>query len=371
MFTRYFIIIALCLFVIIGCGRFDNEYTSIVSSDEVSTLRVSCVNFLGVPTMCAVINETTRTIRIESLVTEIVNRIVKKEVVTEVPVEKIVTRVETRYILTGKEVDIEAIVVYIIARIKEYVEPTDIIDVPIDVIVDETTESITNAPPPDGVTTLGDIRDEKPLPPSPPDDNKDTEGTPAPNPEDDGTDGGSNDGGSEDDGTPLGSTPGTDDMDGGSNDDGSEGGVSPENLPGPDNPGGTTEGGAIEKLQVRIGPKKMAFPPILNQPGLSIGITCQVGGTTIHPRMYSFVVFREDRRKKWWGVKVWCEVPSGLNDSDTTISVNVNDFSRWCGLTTGDISVSKFFENPDGSSYGGGSVTAGIELSPYPVPVMQ
>ena len=85
MFTRYFIIIALCLFVIIGCGRFDNEYTSIVSPDEVSTLRVSCVSFLGVPTMCAVINETTRTIRIESIVTEIVNRIVKKEVVTEVP----------------------------------------------------------------------------------------------------------------------------------------------------------------------------------------------------------------------------------------------------------------------------------------------
>lgn len=154
MFTRYFIIIALCLFVIIGCGRFDNEYTSVTSSDEVNTVRVSCVNFLGVPTMCAVINETTRTIRIESLVTEIVNRIVKKEVVTEVPVEKIVTRVETRYILTGKEVDIEEIVKYIIARIKEYVEPTDIVDVPIEVIVDETTESITNAPPPDNVTTL-------------------------------------------------------------------------------------------------------------------------------------------------------------------------------------------------------------------------
>ena len=315
--------------MVVGCGRFDNEYTSIVSPDEVSTLRVSCVNFLGVPTMCAVINETTRTIRIESIVTEIVNRIVKKEVATEVPVEKIVTRVETRYIVTGKEVDIEEIVEYIIARIKEYVEPTDIINVPTEVIVDETTESIINPPPPDNVTTLGDIRDEKP--PPPPD-------------EDDGTDGGSNDGGS-------------------------EGGVSPENLPGPDNPGGTTEGGAIEKLQVRIGPKKMAFPPILNQPGLSIGITCQVGGNTIHPRMYSFVVFREDSRKKWWGVSVWCEVPSGLNDPDTTISVNVNDFSRWCGLTTGDISVSKFFENPDGSSYGGGSVAAQIELSPNPVPV--
>ena len=84
--------------------------------------------------------------------------------------------------------------------------------------------------------------------------------------------------------------------------------------------------------------------------------------------MYSFVVFREDSRKKWWGVSVWCEVPSGLNDSDTTISVNVNDFSRWCGLTTGDISVSKLFENPDGSSHGGGSVAAVINLSPYPVP---
>ena len=384
--------------MVVGCGRFDNEYTSIVSPDEVSTLRVSCVNFLGVPTMCAVINETTRTIRIESIVTEIVNRIVKKEVATEVPVEKIVTRVETRYIVTRKEVDISEIVEYIIARIKEYVEPTDIINVPTEVIVDETTESIINPPPPNKdkeETTLGGIRDETPTPiPIPPPD-EDKDGTADPNSEDDEPDGGSNDDGSEDDGTdggsnddgseggtPLGSTPGTDDMDGGSNDGGSEddgtdggsndggseGGVSPENLPGPDNPGGTTEGGAIEKLQVRIGPKKMAFPPILNQPGLSIGITCQVGGNTIHPRMYSFVVFREDSRKQW-GVSVWCEVPSGLNDSDTTISVNVNDFSRWCGLTTGDISVSKFIQNPDGSSHGGGSVAAQIELSPNPVPV--
>ena len=360
--------------MVVGCGRFDNEYTSIVSPDEVSTLRVSCVSFLGVPTMCAVINETTRTIRIENIVTEIVNRIVKKEVVTEVPVEKIVTRVETRYIVTRKEVDIEEIVEYIIARIKEYVESTDLIDVPIDVIVDETTESIINPPPPNKdkeETTLGGIRDETPTPiPIPPPD-EDKDGTADPNSEDDEPDGGSNDDGSEDDGTDGGSNDdGSEDdgTDGGSNNGGPEGGTSPENLPGPDNPGGTTEGGAIEKLQVRIGPKKMAFPPILNQPGLSIGITCQVGGTTIHPRMYSFVVFREDSRKKWWGVSVWCEVPSGLNDPDTTISVNVSDFSRWCGLTTGDISVSKFFENPDGSSHGGGSVAAGIELSPNPVP---
>ena len=220
-------------------------------------------------------------------------------------------------------------------------------------------------------TTLGGIRDETPTPiPIPPPD-EDKDGTADPNSEDDEPDGGSNDDGSEDDGTDGGSNDdGSEDdgTDGGSNNGGPEGGTSPENLPGPDNPGGTTEGGAIEKLQVHIGPKEMAFPPILNQPGLSIGITCQVGGTTIHPRMYSFVVFREDRRKKWWGVSVWCEVPSGLNDSATTISVNVNDFSRWCGLTTGDISVSKLFENPDGSSHGGGSVAAVINLSPNPVP---
>ena len=175
--------------MVVGCGRFDNEYTSIVSPDEVSTLRVSCVSFLGVPTMCAVINETTRTIRIENIVTEIVNRIVKKEVVTEVPVEKIVTRVETRYIVTRKEVDIEEIVEYIIARIKEYVESTDIIDVPIDVIVDETTESIINPPPPNKdkeETTLGGIRDETPTPiPIPPPD-EDKDGTADPNSEDDG-----------------------------------------------------------------------------------------------------------------------------------------------------------------------------------------
>ena len=303
--------------MVVGCGRFDNEYTSIVSSDEVSTLRVSCVNFLGVPTMCAVINETTRTIRIESIVTEIVNRIVKKEVVTEVPIEKIVIRVETRYIVTSKEVDIEEIVVYIIARIKEYVQPTDIIDVPIEDIVDETTESITNAPPPGNTTTLGDIRDEKPDPIPPV--NDDTEGTPAPNPEDNGTDGGSNDGGT-------------------------------------------------HKLQVRIGPKSVTSRPSIDQPGLDIRITCQIDGNTIYPSINSRSLFKGDNWKQW-GLSVWCQVPSNTNGSDVTIHVNVSDTGRWCGLTTSDVSVSRFLQNPNGSSYSVGSVDALINLSPNPMPV--
>ena len=242
--------------MVVGCGRFDNEYTSIVSPDEVSTLRVSCVNFLGVPTMCAVINETTRTIRIESIVTEIVNRIVKKEVATEVPVEKIVTRVETRYIVTRKEVDISEIVEYIIARIKEYVEPTDIINVPTEVIVDETTESIINPPPPNKdkeETTLGGIRDETPTPiPIPPPD-EDKDGTADPNSEDDEPDGGSNDDGSEDDGT-----------DGGSNDDGSE-------------DDGTDDTGAqmmvAPKMTGRTGAQMMVAPKVGFHPKISLGPT--------------------------------------------------------------------------------------------------
>ena len=175
--------------------------------------------------------------------------------------------------------------------------------------------------------------------------------------ENDGTDDDSNNGGSEG-GTPLGSTPGTD-PNGDSNDDGSETDTTPWTPP---------EGGPTERLQVSIGPKRMAFPPPVSQPGVTIGITCQIGDETIHPRLDSFSVFRGDR---WnlWGVSVWCDVPSNLSDSDTTIHVNASDFSRWCGLTTADIGITKYVQNPDGTSNSVGSMAAGIELSPDPMPV--
>ena len=373
---------------------------------------MSCVNFLGVPTMCAVINETTRTVRIETIVTNIVERIVEKEVVTEVPIEQIVRRVETQYIVTGREVDIEEIVKYVIERIAEYVQPDDLIDVPTDVIVDETTDYITNPPPPNQdkeETTLGGIRDETltpiPIPPS----GEDKEETRDPNSEDGGTEGGTEGGGTDGstppenidvpegtDGGTDGSTPpenidvpeGTDGGTDGSTppenidvpegtDGGTDGSTPPENIDVPEGTDGGTEGDRTPwtpedvptvRLQVSIGPKKMDSPPSITQPGLTGSVTCQIEGNTVHPGLYSYSVFTAGSGNQW-GVEFWCEVPADIDDSHTTIHVNVNDFERWCGLTTEDIRVSKFNENNDRSLRSIGSMNALIKLSPNPVPV--
>ena len=167
MFKRQIIIILLSVSLLFGCERFENQRYMVVKSDEVSTVTVRCYKVLGVPSMCAYINETTRTVRIEDVVTRIIERIVKRQVITEVPVEKIVTQVEIRYINNSKEVNIEEIVVTIIERIKKYVKPTDIIDVATEVIVDETTDYISEAPRPDDrtdvpfiSTPVGDIKSE-------------------------------------------------------------------------------------------------------------------------------------------------------------------------------------------------------------------
>ena len=382
LFKRHFIITTLCILTIIGCGRFDNEYTSVISPDEVSNLKVSCVNFLGVPTMCAVINETTKTVRVETIVSNIVERIVKKEVVTEVPVEQIVKRVETRYIVTGKKVDIEEIVKYVIARIKEYVPLDDIINVPTDVIVDETTDYITNPPPPNkdkDNTTLGGIRDETPIPipiPTPDEDNDETTdpnsegGTDNGTNNDGGSEGGTDNGTNNDGGSEDGTTPGTDSeptrppntqnapTNGNVNDGGSEGGTTPRTIP---------VDGTRQRLHVQIGPRKMDFQPSLSQPGLDFSVTCNVDGNIIHPSLDTYSIFRKD---KWnfWGVQFWCDIPPDIAGSDVTINVTVSDFKRWCGLTKGDVSVLKFTETADGQSSGGDSIAASINLKPNSIP---
>ncbi len=499
----------LFLISIAGCGRFDSQYTSVISTDEVSTLTVSCYNILGVPSMCIVTDATTKTIRIETVVTNIVERIVKKEVIIQVPIEKIITRIEKQYIETGRKVDIDELVEFILDRIKEFVKPGDIIDIPIDDIIDETTDYITNPPPPNedkDSTTMGDIRDDDLVPIPPEADKKDTTD---PNSKDDGVndgtnqgrddgnnpggntgtepDGGTNNGGNnpgstpgnnmgnEPDDTTNGSTPGNNDgstpgnndgstpgnnmgtePDGGTNNDGNNpggntgtepdggtnnGGNNPGSTPGnnmgtepddtntgstpggntgtePDggtnndgnNPGGNTgtepDGGTNDggltpgnitgnepdggtnnrigeadpnswippagvptiKLRVAIGPKKMLYQPYVALPGVSIDISCNIDGTIVHPSFDGFGVFRGN---KWnlWGVQAWCLVPRDLDDSATTIHVDVSDFERWCGLTTGDVTVEKYTPNGDGTSSLIGSMDALIDLSPNPVPV--
>ncbi len=463
MLKRYISIILLSLIIIFGCEQFENQRVIVVNSDEVSTVTVRCYKVLGVPSMCAYVDETTRTVRIEDVVTRIIERIVTQKVITEVPVEKIVTQIETRYIDNNKEVDIEEIVISIIERIKKYVQTGDIIDVPIKDIVDETTDFISDAPRPENdtdvpfiSTPIGDIKSEDDTKTddvstpkdddtlngetpngnnTPNGDTTDGNNTPkseTPNgnntPNGDTTDGnntpksetpnGNNTpNGDTTDGnnTPNGdttngnNTPNGDTTDGNNtpNDDTTNGNNTPNgeitdgnNTPNDDTTNGDTTNGdntpnedgtdpntppkIIEdgdkdiydvvfdgntvKLQVTVGPRIMAFQPILNQPGVFIDIQCNIDGNIVHPRKDSFSVFRGD---KWnlWGLSVWCEVPSELDDSDTTISIKVDDFKRWCGLTTSDIVVSKYFPTSPTTSTGGEVVDAVIKLSPELIPL--
>ncbi len=364
MLKRHISIILLSLIIIFGCEQFENQRVIVVNSDEVSTVTVRCYKVLGVPSMCAYIDETTRTVRIEDVVTRIIERIVNQKVITEVPVEKIVKQIETRYIDKNKEINIEEIVISIIERIKKYVQATDIIDVPIKDIVDETTDFISDAPRPDNntdvpfiSTPIGDIKSE--------DDTKtDDVSTP------------------KDDNIPNGDTTNGDNT---PNDDTTNGDTTNgENTPNEEGPDPNTPPKIIEdgdkdlydvvfdgdtvKLQVTVGPRIMAFQPIVNQPGAYIDIQCNIDGNIVHPRKDSFSVFRGD---KWnlWGLSVWCEVPSELDDSATTISVKVDDFKRWCGLTTSDIVVTKYFPDSPNTSSGGEVVDAVIKLDPELIPL--
>ena len=112
----------------------------------------------------------------------------------------------------------------------------------------------------------------------------------------------------------------------------------------------------------------MLYQPYVALPGVSIDISCNIDGTIVHPSFSSFGVFRGD---KWnlWGVQAWCVVPRDLDDSATTIHVDVSDFERWCGLTSEDVSVEKYRRNEDNTSNLIGSMDALIDLSPNPVPV--
>ena len=112
----------------------------------------------------------------------------------------------------------------------------------------------------------------------------------------------------------------------------------------------------------------MESPPHVTQPGVFIDIICNIDGNIVHPEKESFDVFRPDNRKRW-GVSVWCNVPSDLEDSKITISVKVRDLKRWCGLTTGDITVSKFYFATEDTYYGGDPVAANKTLDPEVVPI--
>ena len=409
MYKRYFIFLMLCIVIIVSCGRYDRQYKPIVTPERVTRVQVTCLSLLNIPVMCAVIDQTTRTVRIENVIKRIVDRIVKKEVIREVPIERIVKRIEYQYIETGTEIDIEEIVNVVIERVREYVKPSDIIEVPTDVIVDETVDYISNPPPTEDKdsTTIGDIRQDTPtITPENDNEGKDMPNTDGENSDDNSKDGGSN-GSPDPDDDEQGrdieqdDEEDPDDMDGPPDDDEQDRDTEQDDEEDPDDMDGSPDPDDDEqdrdteqddeedpddmliddddppvpspidestiRLRVQIGPKKMNNPLSLEFPGVNTWLTCEIDGNTLYPPKESLGVFTGDRRNLR-GIQYWCDVPESLDDSDITVHVSVRDLNRWCGLTASDIKVSKFIRGIGGTLTGGATINANVVLDPEVVP---
>ena len=302
------LITIICLVSVIGCGRFDKQLTSITSSDDNAYLSVNCIRLNGVPFMCAVVSQTTKTIRIEDVVTNIVERIVKKEVVSEVPINKIVQRIETKYVETGIDVDIAEIVKRVIERIEVYVDQKDLIDIPIDDIIDETTDLIQN-------------------PPTNPGNNPDNI-TPTPQP--------------------------GEDKDG-------EDPISEEEDILNENPLFDEK---TYKLRVVIGPRPIDDPiQRLSQPGLTYSVACNIDNNLVYPDLDGYSLFN-GKKENTWGIQFWCQVPDQIEGTDITINIDVSDTDHWCDLTPDDIEVMKFYSTDNIEYSEIGPMDANINLTP-------
>ncbi len=136
----------MCVLIIIvtciGCGKYENQFTKVVSSEELVVIHVFCATLIGIPVFCTVDENRTLYVHVETVVTEIVEIIVVEEVEKEVIIEKIVTEIETIYIST--EVDIAEVVIEIVAKVKEIVPEDELIDVPLIDIVEEVTREFVD-----------------------------------------------------------------------------------------------------------------------------------------------------------------------------------------------------------------------------------
>ncbi len=120
---------------LLGCGKIENQFTRVISSDELVVTHVFCSTLLGIPVFCSFEENRTIYVQVETVVTEIVEIIVVEEIIREVIIETIVTEIETVYIYT--EVEIVTIVNEVIERVEELVPEDELIDVPISEIVVE------------------------------------------------------------------------------------------------------------------------------------------------------------------------------------------------------------------------------------------
>ena len=118
MLVRIFCALSLSM-LIISCGRYDKQYSKIVSDNEFKSTRVQCYTVFNLPFFCLITEEYERTFK----VIEIVEKIVEIVVEREVEIEKVI-RVHTQTIarevyevFRDKEVDIETIVSVVIQRV--------------------------------------------------------------------------------------------------------------------------------------------------------------------------------------------------------------------------------------------------------------
>jgi hypothetical protein len=144
---RIFAILA----VLSGCGAIDRQFTKVVSPDEVVVTEVYCWTLIGIPVFCVIGQDRTITVRVETIVTEIVETIVEVEVINEVIIERIVTEIETEYLST--EVDIRDIVAEVVQSVKELVPEENIKEVPFDKIVEEATNALID----EALTFVNDV----------------------------------------------------------------------------------------------------------------------------------------------------------------------------------------------------------------------
>ena len=143
MLVRLFLCFVTILFII-SCGRYDKQYSKIVSDNEFKSTRVQCYTIFNLPFFCLITERYEITIEVIEIVEKIVEIIVEKEV----EVEKVI-RVHTQTIsrevyevFRDKEVDIESIVSVVIQRV--YANPPTAKIIPHHISVKSIAEEVVS-----------------------------------------------------------------------------------------------------------------------------------------------------------------------------------------------------------------------------------
>ena len=156
---KYLVFIAFVL--VLACGRYDKQYSKVISPNETLSTKVDCFTFAGLPLACIQIQNYEKTVEIVEIVERVVNQIV---IETEyVEVETIVREVHAVY--SEKDVDIGSIIVEVIGiltrdypviaapvssqRLSEIVTyvTKDVVENAPSVVINAETHTVTIEPP--------------------------------------------------------------------------------------------------------------------------------------------------------------------------------------------------------------------------------